>query len=130
MERRVHDVEEHFRRSLESIHSNKNQDGGSNKFETEPVQIVVSENSPHINRVTPSPSQTTPISSPTRTTPKQKNFDSQDGVIRMVSPSSSHITSSHQNSIVPPLLLNMPGASSNSPKPESLKTYNEGRSFC
>ena len=115
MESRVHDVEEHFRRSLQQI---QREPSSQSSLEAETHKIIVSENSPQQIRATPSPVQTTPTLSPTGMLIRQHTSDSSDRTQRVAS--SSNILSPH--GAPPPLILGVPGGT----KPDSIKSYNEG----
>ncbi len=113
MESRVHDVEEHFRRSLQQIHKVQQQPSLS---QHNSHKHVVRENSPQLIRDTPSPVQTPPTLSPILM--RQHTSDLADRNQKVASSSNSI----DPHSAPPPLILGISGST----KQDSLKSYNEG----
>lgn len=122
MESRVHDVEEHFRRSLQQINRDNPPSSRNERrvFEQESHHITVSENSKQQISAAPSPVQTTPTLSPTSVSSQQQGDDSLSR-----GQTSPMLVNPQQQGAPPPLVLSIPTGSVGT-KPEPLKSYNEG----
>ena len=120
MEHQVHDVEEHFRRSLQSFHNkmcspvmtpqlnigDKNNDIIN---ENEQHQIVVAENTPHVNNR----EMSTPPSSTTPNTTPHYIINSTPNVLTRVSSSDQTVVTTNITQQLPQVFVNLPSASTN-----------------
>ena len=119
MEHQVHDVEEHFRRSLQSFHNKMcspvmtpRLNIGDNNNENEQHQIVVAENTPHVNNREMS-SPTIPPSSTTPNTTHHYIINSTPNVLTRVSSGDQTVVTTNITQQLPQVFVNLPSASTN-----------------